>query len=59
MQVQKTLSFQHELWSKIDKQRGDGSRFIAKILAEMLDTSKDKSDSSELGRLQTKGEETQ
>ena len=36
--TQKTISFDQELWSKIDKQKGDisRSRFVAKIITERL-----------------------
>jgi len=41
--TQKTISFDQELWSKIDKQKGDTSRsrFVAKIIAERLTLQKD------------------
>ena len=43
MHEQKSLSLDRELWSEIDKKRGDvsRSRFIAKILAEILDASQE------------------
>jgi len=55
--VQRSISFDQELWSKIDRQRGDvsRSRFIAKILADIFDTSKK---GSTKNSLDTKEDET-
>ncbi len=48
MNEQRSLSLNHELWLEIDKQRGDVSRskFISKILAKVITTFKEKSNSS-------------
>lgn len=42
MITQKTISIPQDLWSEIDQRRGDipRSRFIARILADALRTSK-------------------
>ena len=60
MNLQHSLSFDQKLWSEIDKKRGDvsRSRFLASIVAEVLDASKNKRTSFKNG-LDTNGEETQ
>ena len=46
--IQKTISFDQELWSKIDKQKGDisRSRFVAKIITERLASCKNEEKNS-------------
>jgi len=41
-QIQKSISLDQKLWEEIDKKKGDvsRSRFLATIVAEVLDASK-------------------